>query len=204
MANFSIFVDFWNFQLSVLDITSNRYSVDWKKLPNFLVNEVKMLINQESVKYLKTKVYISYNSHSDKDKPLAKWAKDTLSRFPGIEIDLKERKPKGPVECPECRSLISQCPSCGKPIKKTIEKGVDSQIVCDMMGMMWDGVIDSAVLLSSDRDFIPVVNYLSSKGYRVINAYFPPDGIDLAQNCWANIDLKRNLNQYKRKITKRR
>ena len=81
---------------------------------------------------------------------------------------------------------------------RTIEKGVDTAIVTDMMKMAWDGALEVAILVSSDRDFIPTVDMLSMKGYKVINAHFPPQGMHLATVCWASIDLKNGLAEFKR------
>jgi hypothetical protein len=56
--------------------------------------------------------------------------------------------------------------------------------------------------MSSDRDFIPAIKSLAVKGFRVINGYFPPQGMDLARECWGNFDLVPCLPalQRKRKI----
>ena len=73
MANFCIFVDFWNFQLSLLENTNNKFSADWIKFPPLIQQEVKKLLKPERATYLKTKIYISYNSHSKTDKSLINW-----------------------------------------------------------------------------------------------------------------------------------
>ena len=72
----------------------------------------------------------------------------------------------------------------------TVEKGIDTAITTDMIRLAWEDAWDVAILVSSDHDFIPVVEFLSSKGKRVINVYLPPKGINLARTCWASIDLK--------------
>lgn len=66
---------------------------------------------------------------------------------------------------------------------RTLEKGVDTAIVTDMLKLAWKGVLDVAILVSADRDFIPAVDVLSAKGYKVINAHFPPGGMNLARTC---------------------
>jgi len=72
----------------------------------------------------------------------------------------------------------------------TVEKGIDTAIATDMISLAWEDAWDIAILVSSDRDFIPVVEFLIAKGRRVINAYFPPKGIHLARTCWSSIDLR--------------
>ena len=75
----------------------------------------------------------------------------------------------------------------------TIEKGIDTAIVTDMISLAWESAWDGAILVSSDRDFIPAVEFLTVKGRRVINAQFPPTGMDLARACWASINLVPHL-----------
>ena len=62
-----------------------------------------------------------------------------------------------------------------------------------MLKLAWEDALDVAILVSSDRDFIPAVELLTSKGYKVINAHFPPRGMHLARECWASVDLKKGL-----------
>jgi uncharacterized LabA/DUF88 family protein len=109
-----------------------------------------------------------------------------------------ERKPRKPPVCPHCHQQIIDCPHCGGKIERTIEKGVDTAIVTDMFRLAWESSLDVAVLVTSDRDFIPAVNSFSSKGYKVINAHFPPQGMNLARTCWAAIDLNKCIGPLKR------
>ena len=74
-------------------------------------------------------------------------------------------------------------------MKGTVEKGVDTAIVTDLFSLAWVGAWDVAILMSSDRDFIPAIKSLAIKGFRVINAYFPLQGMDLARECWGNFDI---------------
>lgn len=69
------------------------------------------------------------------------------------------------------------------------EKGVDTRIVTDMMSLAWNGAYDVAVLVSADRDFIPVAEELQSRGIKVIHGKIGKAGMDLAAHCWADFDL---------------
>jgi hypothetical protein len=44
----------------------------------------------------------------------------------------------------------------------------------------------------------PAVEFLLKKGLQVINAYFPPTGMDLARTCWGNFDVRPHLNALSR------
>ena len=54
----------------------------------------------------------------------------------------------------------------------------------DMISVAWADTYDIAVLVSSDRDFVPVAEFLESRGIKVIHGAFPPTGAHLTQKCW--------------------
>ena len=41
-----IFIDFWNFQLSLIEATSAKYRPDWKKIPQWIMAEAQNVIGQ--------------------------------------------------------------------------------------------------------------------------------------------------------------
>ncbi len=192
-----IFIDFWNFQISLIEATSAKYRPDWKKIPQWIMTEAQNVIGQPLI-YDGTQIYISYDPANRKDAGLHDFAINTLDRFPGIQVTMTERKPKNAPTCPQCHSAVDNCPKCGSTMTRTIEKGVDTAIVTDMLKLAWEGVLDVAILVSSDRDFMPAVDVLSAKGYKVINAHFPPGGMNLARTCWASIDLRSGINAFAR------
>ena len=196
-----VFVDFWNFQLSLNDVTPSDYRPDWRKLPLWLTDQTKNLVltsSSESLHFEGAHVYISYNSQTQKGRNLHGWASSVLPRFPGFHVTCKERKAKGSPTCPGCHQYIDDCPHCGARILRTVEKGIDTAIVTDMITLAFESAWQIAVLVSSDRDFIPAVEYLATKGYKVIHAGFPPQGMDLARSCWASIDIRTGLNDLSR------
>ena len=80
----------------------------------------------------------------------------------------------------------------------TVEKGVDVAIATDMIRLVWEESYDYAVLVSSDADYVPAVEFLSSKGRRIIHVGFPPKGMSLAKTCWASLDLAPYLKSLER------
>jgi uncharacterized LabA/DUF88 family protein len=192
-----IFIDFWNFQLSLNDFAPANYRADWKKVSPWLIQQATAIVGSP-LTYEGTHVYVSHDPKNKKDRPLRDFALNVLDRFPGIHVTLLERKAKGSPHCPACHQPIDTCPHCGSAVTGTIEKGVDTAIVTDILKLAWEGALGIAILVSSDRDFIPAVDLLTAKGYRVINAHFPPQGMHLARTCWANIDLKTGLDNFAR------
>ena len=59
----------------------------------------------------------------------------------------------------------------------------------DMVSLAWADTYDIAVLVSSDRDFVPVAEFLESRDIKVIHGAFPPTGAHLTQKCWGSISL---------------
>jgi len=193
-----IFIDFWNFQLSLIEATNPGYRLDWKELSHWLISETEELIGQ-TLLFEGTTVYISFNPTTISGKKLRDFATNVLDRFPGVSVNLVERKPRNPPVCPHCHKQIFECHHCGEKMDRTIEKGVDTAIVTDMFRLAWENTLDVAILVSSDRDYVPAVQALSSKGYKVLNAHFPPQGMQLARTCWADIDLYKCIKPLERK-----
>ncbi len=192
-----IFIDFWNLQLTIREHRGSAYRLDWYKLSPFLISEAESILG-DSLRFDGTRVYISYDPNSSKDRGLKNWASNVLDRMPGIKVVVKKRRPRGAPCCPDCHGVIANCPLCGGKIKRTIEKGIDTAIATDMISLAWEEAWDLGILVSSDRDFIPVVEFLATKGRRVMNGYFPPKGMHLARTCWASIDIKSHLTDLSR------
>lgn len=83
-------------------------------------------------------------------------------------------------------------------MRGTEEKGIDTSIVKDMISLAWVNAYDIAVLVASDRDFVPVAEFLQTKGIKVIHGAFPPKGNDLSQKCWGNIDIAKLMPQFRK------
>lgn len=192
-----IFFDFWNFQLSLNEAASANYRVDWQKVSPWLIGQASTIVGS-ALTYEGTYIYVSHDPKNKKDNRLRDFALNVLDRFPGVQVTMLERKAKSSPVCPNCHQPIATCPHCAAAVTGTIEKGVDTAIVTDMLKLAWEGALSVAVLVSSDRDFIPAVELLAAKGHRVINAHFPPRGMHLARACWGSVDLRSGLKDFAR------
>ncbi len=196
-ARIRVFVDFWNFQLTMNErearatrVLDPRVKIDWREIGPCLARKSAELSQVASHTYDGTIIYASHDPQAG-DKKFYKWMTSWLNRQPGIHVECLARQPKAPPKCPTCHKPIEQCPhtECGAKMIGTIEKGVDTLIVTDMIRLAWEQAYDIAVLASSDRDLIPAVKFLDLKGLKVIQAGFPPSGNDLATACWASFDI---------------
>ncbi len=193
-----MFVDFWNFQISFNNENAG-FNIDWRKLGLVLAEEALMMVDASaSLAYQGMNVYGSYGQ-SSKDRGMRRWAETILDRFPGVQVTMlpRQRKQSGP-ECPSCFEAILICPKCGSDMRGTEEKGVDTRIATDVIKLAWANNYDVAVLVSSDRDFVPVVEFLATRGFKTIHGAFPPLGIGLSQACWGNIAIPRIMEKFSR------
>ena len=197
MSRVRIFIDFWNFSLGMRNYDPG-YRLDWEKFPGVLVNEVTQPSGNGT--HEGSCVYASIDSSSHSDRRLKDFLVNTVNRMAGYEIKIFERKPAKPPRCSNCGNEIVVCPSqnCGSPLKRTVEKGVDTAIVTDMLQHAWDDTYDIGVLLSADADFIPAVRFLNRRGKKIVHASFTNLGQNLANECWQQVDLSKIASQLER------
>ncbi|MEW6659427.1 MAG: NYN domain-containing protein [Thermodesulfobacteriota bacterium] len=189
-----VFVDYWNFQLTLNEreaafrgVDNFRFSLDWFGLGRWLADKGRVIVGASQIDFGGCHIYASYNA----DEKFYNWMTNTLNRQPGIIAQCFKRSVKSLPRCTKCHQLITHCPhqGCKAPITATTEKGVDTGIVTDMITLAWQEAYDIAVLASLDADLIPAVKFVQQKGKRVIQAGFPPKGTALATACWASFDV---------------
>jgi uncharacterized LabA/DUF88 family protein len=194
-----VFVDFWNFTLDINSRDKN-FRVDWSKLGHIISTEAAGIVAPGAfLKFQGMNVYGSYDPSKPKDAKLKNWFLNTLDKMAGVDVILlaRQRKRSGPT-CPNCQYTIEKCPECGGDMRGTEEKGVDTRIATDMISLAWIDNYDVAVLVSADRDFVPVAEFLQTKGIKVVHGAFPPAGSQLTQKCWAHINMATLMPKFKR------
>ena len=207
-ARVRIFVDFWNLQLTISerelkhnhnDPKFKQFHIDWLQLPKKLIAEVSALLGAPCA-YEGTNIYTSYDGKTESGRKHHKWATDWLDRQAGMQVNCYERQPKNPPKCNHCYKPIESCPHCSQQIAGTVEKGVDTAIVTDMIRLAWEKAFDIAIIVSSDADMVPAVEFLDLRGFKIIQAGFPPKGSHLAKSCWASIDLFACRESFRRSV----
>lgn len=195
-----VFVDFWNYELHMKE-TDQAFLTDWKAFGPALVKAAIDVVNPNATPdYQGLNVYASFDDQSPSDEGFRRWATTVLDTFPGVNVSLvpRQKKASGP-KCPSCHHVIEDCPSCGNSMRGKEEKGVDTRMVTDMISLAWADNYDIAVLASTDRDFVPVAEFLQTRGIKVIHAAFPPKGAQLTQKCWASVNLPKMRKAFERK-----
>ena len=179
-----VFVDFWNFTLSIRRIDES-FKIDWRKVgPLFAGEAAKLVDSQVPATFEGLHVYGSYDPAKAADNKLKNWFTNTLDKMPGTYVVVVERQRKrGHVKCPQCQAEAKTCNSCGADLRGTEEKGVDTRIVTDMISLAWSNSYDVAMLVSSDKDFVPVAGPQASRppsscqvpGASIANSLARPD-----------------------------
>ncbi len=190
-----IFVDFWNFQIhwNTYHRRSGRTGVvriPWKDvLPSVICDA----IDSRAV-YAGTNVYASVDPKNKEDSKLRGFL-NAMDAFPGYKVTIKQRKQAARVRCPKCESHVDHCPSCNARLIRSVEKGVDTSLVTDLLTMGIGGIYDRAVLVSADSDMVSAVEFLQQKGCNVTHFFFRPYGNELRNACWNNFGFEDYMQQ---------
>ena len=185
-----IFVDFWNFSLSLRD-HNDDFRVNWLPVGPLFTKAAAALVDATAHPVFEgMHVYGSIDPSKPADTKLKNWLTNRLDKMPGTHVVVQERQRKRAYpKCPACQVEATHCVSCGGDLRGTEEKGVDTRIVTDMISLAWANAYDVALLISADRDFVPVADFLQTKGIKVVHGCFPPKGSHLSQSCWGNMDI---------------
>lgn len=196
-----VFVDFWNFSLQWRDRANGAY-IDWPKVPITLLKEGEKKLQiaglGDELHLEETRVYASY-SPDEKGKKLKQWLDSFLDKQPSFSVTMRERREKSrAIHCRRCGTEHTDCPTCAEPLKWAPEKGVDTAIVTDLLSLAGEDAFDVAILVSSDADFIPAVEWVQSRGFKVLNATWSHHGFELAKVSWASFPLDAVMPDLKR------
>jgi uncharacterized LabA/DUF88 family protein len=202
-----VFVDYWNLQLTLNEKESEatgrqdeRFKIDWKSLPVWAARKAAEVTSLGNHQLEGCIIFASYNPNTPEGRKFNAWASTWLNRQPGIQVTGFARHPRSAPKCNTCHQSITNCPhrGCGARLAGTVEKGVDTAIATDMIRLAWERAYDVAVLASSDADLVPAVKFLDQKGVKVVQAGFPPSGVNLATSCWASFDLFKYREEFRR------
>ncbi len=185
-----VFVDFWNYTLSMRNADA-EIRTDWAMLGPVLAHAAAGVVDVAAAsEYQGLNFYGSHDPAREADRRLHRWATTVVDTFPGVSVSIVpcQRKRSPPI-CHTCHSAVAQCPACGADMRGTEEKGVDVRMATDMISLAWADNYDIAVLVSSDRDFVPVAEFLETRGIKVIHGAFPPRGAQLTARCWGSVNV---------------
>lgn len=102
-------------------------------------------------------------------------------RFPGLFFDFRERVKK---------ETSIKCANCGDQITQTSEAGVDVLLTVEMIKHAAMREHDYLALVSSDRDFLPLLSYLKDQGQRVLHVSTGAPNREMRSVTWAQLELE--------------
>ncbi|MCK4594083.1 NYN domain-containing protein [bacterium] len=184
MKRAKLFIDFWNFTISVRDILGNEYRLDYEKLPLYLC-ELHDFVYEGA--YL----YAGIDPDKEGELKLKNFLENTVQFFSGYTVKTYDKKRAKDVYCTSCRQPLTVCPNCGNLIVRKVERSVDVALVTDLLQLAWDDTYDVAFLASADSDFKSAVEFIMRRGKKVIQIAVGNAGRDLASVCWRRIDITR-------------
>lgn len=184
MVKIIIFIDGSNFYRGMgeylkyenISIDLKNYIFDFQKFIKFIGGEGLKETRYYNVRLIRYLNPTRYKKQRNFFRELEK-----ISNFRVIKGDqvIRNEKIRKCIYCSaEIQLLEIICPECNKAQPKfyVIEKGVDVKIATDMLLLAIENEYDKAILISGDRDFVPVVETIISKYKKhITNAYFPKD-----------------------------
>lgn len=184
------FVDYSNMRASMRGVEPD-FMIDVELLGRVLAEEGLRLVEPGyRLAYQGLRLYGSYDPDTEAGERQRRWYQDVVGSLAGVTpVATARRRRRRGVRCRECAHEVSGCPRCGMELRGSEEKGVDTRIATEMISTAWDGGYDVAVLVSSDRDFVPVVQFLESRVIKVVHGAFPPAAAELSRACWGRIDV---------------
>ena len=190
------FIDFWNYELTMKELEPT-FLTDWFNLPKAMAQETCRVLGVP-IQYERCFIFGSYDPY--KDMNLQNWANTLLPKIPGVSVHFspRQKRAKGPCCTGKGHHEVRECPYCQASMLGTQEKGVDTQIAMEMFDMAYSGLCDIMVLVSADKDFIPAVKRIWRRGVKVVHAYFPGYGHELAKESWGSFDLFKIRGQFRR------
>ena len=186
MANVKIFVDWWNFQLAWNqhmkpddDADEKFVRISWRTLPEVLIGALPSILGPTAtMQYKGTNVYSSIDpTPGSRDEKLSSWLHNILGQMTGYHVAVRDRRRK-----------TDTCPHCTKPIKRTVEKGVDASIITDLFNGAIGDAYDIGVLVSNDSDFVPAIRTIQDRlNKQIIHIGFRRGGDHVRTAAWGHV-----------------
>jgi uncharacterized LabA/DUF88 family protein len=178
-----IFVDFWNVVVNARNVIKDiDVDVQWDRLVGQVVAETSNGHSDETNGELAgCYIFGSYAKSSPREKAFIEHTLDEFGDKHGLYFEFKERIKK------ESSDL---CNKCGAAIDKTSESGVDVLLTVEMVKHAAMREHDYLALISCDRDYIPLLEYLKDRGQRVLHVATDTPNREMRSLTWKQVALK--------------
>ncbi|WP_237152078.1 NYN domain-containing protein [Oryzibacter oryziterrae] len=177
-----LFVDFWNVMINARKLCKNfDIDVRWDALSELLVSSTRLGHFDDTIGELAgCYVFGSVSNSNPKEKEFVDRVLDQYGAISGLFFNFAPRVPK---------QSSTTCPQCSNKFKTFSESGVDVLLSVEMIKHATMREHEYLGLISSDRDFIPLLSYLKDQGQRVIHVSTGRPDRDMRSVTWSQIDL---------------
>jgi uncharacterized LabA/DUF88 family protein len=180
-----IFVDFWNVVINARNLCKDfDVDVHWDKIIGHLIQETRQGHFDETNGEL-AGCYI-FGSKSQSNPEEFKFVKRVLDRYgsqSGLFFSFVDRVSK---------QTAAKCSACGESVKINSESGVDVLLTVEMIKHALMREHEYLALVSSDRDFIPLLSFLKDQGQRVLHVAAGNTDREMRAVTWAQVELLEN------------
>lgn len=178
-----IFVDFWNVIISARNQSSKfELNFRWDRLADDLLTATRVSIFDESVASLAgCYIFGSYSKSNANENDFVKKTLDQYGSSPGLYFDFKERVKK---------ETLIKCRTCGDHVSQSSEAGVDVLLTVEMIKHAAMREHDYLALVSSDRDFVPLLSFLKDQGQRVLHVSTGVAQREMRSLSWTQVELE--------------
>jgi uncharacterized LabA/DUF88 family protein len=191
------FVDLREFRRGLDAAVGGTCELDWEQLAPWLATGAVATATGLPVSDLRSVGALVYlpATRDAADAHSRRWTSLTPVSVPGVTVVPDKGAAARESMCAGCGSRGA---SCGR--RGLGATGGEGGLVMrsDLLRLSREDVFDWAVLVSSDRRLVPVVEFLVAKGRSVVHAGFRPHGRQLAAACAASVDLGVHLGRFLR------
>jgi uncharacterized LabA/DUF88 family protein len=89
----------------------------------------------------------------------------------------------------ETKKSTKECPHCSGTIKENVESGVDLILALEIIKCSERNPNDIIAIVTNDRDFEPLISFLSEKGIKILHVTFGQKIENFSKYAWHRIDL---------------
>jgi uncharacterized LabA/DUF88 family protein len=177
-----IFIDFWNVVINARSRCKNfDVRVHWDKLVDHLISHTRQGYFDETTGEL-AGCYI-FGSKSQSNAQQSSFVQKVLDQYgshPGLFFNFAERVTK---------QTTAKCSTCDEPVRVSSESGVDVLLTVEMIKHAIMREHEYLALVSSDRDFIPLLSFLKDQGQRVLHVAAGQAEREMRAMTWAQVEL---------------
>jgi uncharacterized LabA/DUF88 family protein len=178
-----LFVDFWNVVINARS-QCKKYDVHvhWDKLVDHLVAQTRQGYHDKTTGEL-AGCYI-FGSRSQSNPQESNFVKQTLDLYgskSGLFFTFAERVPK---------QTATMCSKCGEQVRMNSESGIDVMLAVEMIKHAGMREHEYLALVSSDRDFIPLLSFLGDQGQRVLHVAAGAPDREMRSITWEQVNLQ--------------